>query len=93
MRHNLKYQKMNGLGEMLLSLFEKPEGNPEEHPENGCWLSLKEISARLKQVFKGGYKEDQGAFIKIGQFLSRPEYRFESERKTSGWYYWVKERV
>ena len=27
-----------------------------------------------------------------GQFLSRPEYKFESARKTSGWFYWVKER-
>lgn len=23
-----------------------------------------------------------------GQFLSRPEYKFESARKTSGWFYW-----
>ncbi len=92
MQHNLKYQKMSGLGEMLLSLFEKPEGKPEDHPENGRWLTLKEISARLKQAFKGGYHEDQGSFIKIGHILNRPEYKFESERKTAGWVYWVKER-
>ena len=92
MQHNLRFQKMNGLGEMLMSLFEKPDGNPRENPENGQWLSLKEISARLKKAFKGGYQEDEGSFIKIGQALSRPEYRFESERKTSGWVYWVKEK-
>ena len=29
---------------------------------------------------------------KFGNFLSRPEYKFVSERKTSGMVYWVKER-
>ena len=92
MQHNLKYQKLSGLGEMLLSLFEKPEADPKADPAGGMWLSLKEISARLKQAFKGTYQPDEGTFIKIGQFLSRPEYKFESERRTAGWVYWVKER-
>jgi hypothetical protein len=93
MQHNLRYQKQNGLGEMLLSLFQKPEGTPKENPENGQWMSVKDISARLKQTFKGAYKEDEGAFIKIGQFLSRPEYQFVSDRRSKGWHYWVKERA
>jgi predicted P-loop ATPase len=92
MQHNLRYQKMNGLGEMLLSLFEKPKGTSEEQPENGCWLSVKEISARLKDTFKGAYQPDEGSLVKIGQFLSRPEYKFESDRRNTGWVYWVKER-
>ena len=92
MRHNLRFQKMSGLGEMLLSLFEKPEGTPEKNPENGQWLSIRDISARIKEIFKSGYKEDQSTFIKIGQILSRPEYKFESERKHFGWVYWIKER-
>ena len=92
MQHNLRYQKMSGLGEMLMALFEKPEGTPKEQAENGRWLSVKEISERLKQHFKGAYQPDAGTLVKIGQFLSRPEYKFESERKTSGWLYWVKER-
>ena len=92
MRHNLRFQKMSGLGEMLLSLFEKPEGTPEKNPENGQWLSIRDISARIKEIFKSGYKEDQSTFIKIGQILSRPEYKFESERKHFGWVYWMKER-
>ena len=93
MEHNLNYQKMSGLGEMLMSLFEKPEASPDEDAADGMWLSVKEISARLKQSFKGIYQPDEGTFIKIGQFLSRPEYKFESERKTSGCVYWVKERA
>ena len=92
MHHNLRYQQMNGLNEMLLSIFEKPAGNPKNNPENGHWLSVKEISDRLKQAFKGAYQPDEGSLVKIGQCLSRPEYRFESERKTHGWVYWVKER-
>ena len=92
MHHNLRYQQMSGLSEMLLSLFEKPEGNAKDNPENGKWLSVKEISDRLKQAFKGAYQPDEGSLVRIGQALSRPEYRFESERKTHGWVYWVKER-
>ena len=92
MHHNLRYQQMNGLNEMLLSIFEKPAGNPKNNPENGHWLSVKEISDRLKQAFKGAYQPDEGSLVKIGQCLSRPEYCFESERKTHGWVYWVKER-
>ena len=92
MQHNLRFQKMNGLGEMLMSLFEKPEGTSKENPKNGQWMSVKEISDLLKESFKGAYQADEGALVKIGQFLSRPEYRFESERKTRGWVYWVKKR-
>jgi hypothetical protein len=92
MHHNLRYQKMNGLGEMLLSLFEKPDGSSKTNPDHGKWLSVKEISDRLKQSFKGAYQPDEGTLVRIGQFLSRPEYHFESERKTRGWVYWVKEK-
>ena len=92
MQHNLRFQKTSGLGEMLMSLFQKPEGNPKDHPANGRWLSVKDISTRLKEAFKGIYQPDEGTLVKIGQFLSRPEYKFESERKTAGWGYWVKER-
>ena len=92
MRHNLQYQKLSGLGEMLMSLFQKPEATSETDPQGGVWLSLKDISARLKKTFKGGYKEDEGSFIKIGNYLSRPEYKFESRRMNYGVEYWVKER-
>ena len=92
MQHNLHYQQVSGLGEMLLSLFEKPDGTPKQNPDNGYWLSVKEISARLKDAFKGAYKPDDGTLVKIGQFLSRPEYKFESDRKSHGWCYWVKDR-
>ena len=92
MEHNLRYQKLSQLGEQLLSLYEKPEGTPASNPDSGKWLSLKEISAHLKKVFKGAYAEDEGSYIKIGNFLSRPEYKFESDRKSFGMVYWVKER-
>ena len=92
MKHNLRYQRMNGLGEMLLALFEKPEGTSKEQPDNGRWVAVKDISERLKQRFKGAFQPDAGTMVKIGQFLSRPEYKFESERRSYGWVYWVKEK-
>ena len=92
MEHNLRYQKLSQLGEQLLSLFEKPAGTPETDPEGGQWMTLKDISARLKRAFKGAYAEDEGAYIKIGNFLSRPECKFLSDRKSYGMVYWVKER-
>ena len=55
-------------------------------------MSLKEISAKLKKVFKSAYAEDEGSYIKIGNFLSRPECKFENERKSFGMVYWIKER-
>jgi hypothetical protein len=71
---------------MLLSIFQRPTND-----EDGQWMTLKEISALLKQSFKG-YKEETGTFRKIGSFLSRPEYRFKSQHKMTGIVYWVKRR-
>ena len=55
------------------------------------WLSLKDISARLKQTFGSGYKEEPGTLEKIGNFLNRPEYKFESRRRNVGMEYWIEE--
>lgn len=85
MEHNLAFQQLNGLGEMLMSIIQKPKG------DEGEWMTLKEISALLKQHFRG-YKEEATSFQKIGSILSRPEYRFESQRKTDGMQYKVKIR-
>ncbi|MBR1448614.1 MAG: hypothetical protein IJ588_07720 [Prevotella sp.] len=87
MRHNLQFQRLNGLGEMVLSVFDRPQEG-----EVGQWLTLPQISARLKEVFRGAYQEDSGTFVRIGQILSRPEYRFESTRRSRGMVYLVKER-
>ena len=92
MEHNLRYQRLTQLGEQLMSLFQKPEGTSKENPEGGQWMTLKDISAHLKKVFRGTYSEDEGSYVRIGNYLSRPEYKFESQRKTSGMVYWVKLR-
>ena len=84
MEHNLQYQRLNGLGEMLLSLIQKPRNDSD-----GQWISLKDLSALLKVHFRG-YKEDPGTFQKIGHFLSRPEYKFQSKHSATGVLYWVK---
>ena len=88
MEHNLQYQKLNGLGEMLMSLLQKPKPNEEDV----CWMTLKEISALLKEQFPS-YKIDEGTFIKIGNYLSRPEYKFEKKALATGMVYRVKRRM
>ena len=87
MEHNLQYQRLNGLGEMLMAVIQKPRVADE-----GQWVSLKDLSALLKSRFKG-YKEDAGTFQKIGNYLSRPEYKFQSKHTTSGALYLVKFRL
>ena len=86
MLNNLRFQRLNGLGEMLLSLFQRPESG-----EEGQWLSLKAISARLTQAYRSAYKEEPGTFEKIGNFLNRPEYKFDSRRRKTGVEYCVRE--
>ena len=92
MEHNLHYQRLSQIGEQILALFEKPEGTSKTNPDGGKWMTLKEISACLKKAFKSAYQEDEGCYIKIGNFLNRPEYKFENDRKKYGKVYWVKER-
>ena len=87
MRHNLQYQQLNGLGEMILSLIQKPRED-----EEGEWVSLKELSALLKEHFKG-YQEEASSLVKLGNYLNRPEYKFMSKRTNSGVRYWIKKRV
>ena len=85
-QRNMSYQQVSGLGEMLMSILQRPNSDDE-----GQWMTLKDISALLKKSFKG-YKEETGTFRKIGTFLSRPEYRFKSHHKMTGTVYWVKLR-
>ena len=87
MSHNLQYQQLNGLEEMLMSVIQKPRNE-----EEGEWLSLKDISALLKSHFRG-YQEETGTFRKIGNCLNRPLYKFDSRHTMHGTYYLVKKRV
>ena len=87
MTHNLQYQQLNGLEEMLMSVIQKPRNEDE-----GQWLSLKDISALLKTYFRG-YQEETGTFRKIGNCLNRPLYKFNSRHTVHGTYYLVKKRV
>ena len=87
MEHNLQYQRLNGLGEMLMGIIQKPRAD-----EAGRWVDLKELSALLKAHFKG-YKEDASSFQKIGSYLNRPEYKFQNKHTNGSNSYWVKLRV
>ena len=93
MEHNLQCQRLNGLGEMLMAVVQKPRvAASDVQSEEGQWMSLKDLSALLKSKFKG-YKEDTSSFQKIGNYLNRPEYKFQSKHTTGGNFYWVKVRV
>ena len=81
---NSSYQQLSGLGEMILSIIQRPDND-----NDGQWMSIKELSALLKCTFKG-YKEEVGTFRKICTILSRPEYRFKRKHQNSGMIYWVK---
>ena len=86
MEHNLVYQQLSGLGEMLMSVIQKPRD------DEGEWMTLKELSELLKHHFKG-YKEEASSFQKIGSILSRPEYKFESRRTNGGMLYLIKKKT
>ena len=88
MKHNRQYQRLNGLGEMILSLYRRPE---DKEADQARWVTLKDIAARLKQSFGNGFKEEPGTLEKIGNFMNRPDYKFESRRKSSGMEYRVVE--
>ena len=96
MEHNLQYQRLNGLGEMLMAVIQKPRNTPSANDAQGEgegeWMSLKDLSTLLKTHFKG-YKEDEGTFRKIGNYLSRPEYKFQSKHTNAGTLYWVMRKV
>ena len=87
MEHNLQYQRLNGLGEMLMAVVQRPRSD-----EEGEWLSINDLSSILKNHFKG-YKEDEGTFRKIGNYLNRPEYKFQSKHTNAGALYWVMRKV
>ena len=87
MEHNLQYRTLDGLGEMLLSLYRRPESG-----EEGVWVSLKDMSAHLKLKFKSGFREEPGTLERMGRFLSRPEYKFLSRQRNYGVEYLVVER-
>ena len=51
---------------------------------------VKDIADRLSKASNGAIQPDDGTLVKIGQFMSRPEYKFERDRCARGWTYWVK---
>ena len=87
MEHNRQYLQLNGLGEMVLACYRRPKEN-----EEGQWLSIKDIAARLKKTFGSGFHQDPGIMERIGTFLSNSDAHFERHRKASGMEYRVIER-
>ena len=84
MEHNRKYQRLNGLGEMLMAVVRKPEND-----EVGQWLSLGDIANLMKKAFGSGFSMEPATLIKMGSILSQPDCAFERRRKTKGMEYRV----
>ena len=97
MQHNIAFQQLNGLGEMLLSLFQKPASPaPQDSRKNveeadGRWMLLSDISARLKKAFGSAYKDSPGTLIRLGNIMKGADMKFESRHSNRGTEYWVKE--
>jgi len=87
MQHNLQYQRLNGLGEMLMSIIQRPGAGDTDSQ----WMSLKDLAALIKVHFPR-YKDEVSNFQKIGTFLNRPEYKFRSRHTSTGTQYWVRVR-
>lgn len=81
---------------MLMAVIQKPRNTAStddvQGDGEGEWMSLNDLFSMLKNHFKG-YKEDEGTFRKIGNYLSRPEYKFQSKHTNAGVLYWVKRKV
>ena len=90
MEHNQQFQKIDGLGEMLLTILDRPLS--DDDTSDGEWLTISQISDLLRQHFRTAYKPDGNTLVKIGRFLNRPEYRFTSRHTRNGQAYWVKRR-
>lgn len=86
MHHNLQYQRLNGLDEMLMAVIQKPQKDDEAR-----WITLPELSELLRKTF-GGFKQDVTTLQKIGLFLKRPEHQFENKRTNQGMIYKIKLR-
>ena len=87
MEHNRQYLQLNGLGEMVLACYRSPKEN-----EEGQWLSIKDIAARLKQTFGSGFRQEPGIMERIGTFMSHHDSHFDRRRLASGVEYRVVER-
>ena len=90
MRYNRQFQSISDEGEMLSALFEHPEGNPEDNPENGVWMTVKEIADRMKAEYGSSYRPGKRELEKIGLHLSNPLDPFYKEHRRNGQVYWVK---
>ncbi len=78
---NARFQRVNGLEEMIAQTFAKPAGADE-----GRWWTLSEVSDLLKQRYGGG--DTRGLTLQaIGYTLNIPRFGFDSRRLSQGMTY------
>ena len=85
-QENERFQRVNGLEEMIAATFRKPAG-----PEEGRWWTVPEISELLKSRYRSA--DTRGMTLSaIGQALNIPRFGFDSRRRSQGMVYLLMER-
>ena len=83
---NKRFQRIEGLEEMVASTFRKPTT-----PDEGRWYTLSEISNLLTHRYRSA---DTHAITlaKLGHVLNYPRFGFQSKRRSQGMVYLLTER-
>ena len=83
---NERFQRIDSLAEMLSNLFRKPAAD-----EKGTWWSTTDILSLLQRKYGKSTLKDITP-EKIGNTLSRNDFRFESKHSNTGTKYQMIER-
>lgn len=83
---NERFQRVNGLEEMIAETFRAPQPN-----EEGRWWTVSEVGNTLQQRYRSQDTRNM-TLQSIGYALNASRFGFESKRKAQGMAYWLKER-
>ena len=83
---NERFQRVNGLEEMIAETFTQPSGD-----DAGRWWTVSEISQRLQERYRS-QEIRNSSLATIGRTLSLPRFHFESKRRPQGMVYKLAER-
>ena len=83
---NERFQRVNGLEEMIAATFRKPDD-----AEAGRWMTVTEIMELLRSRY-GNADVRNASLTQIGYVLNYPRFGFKSRRKAHGMTYLLVER-
>jgi len=82
---NERFQRVNGLEEMIAETFRAPQSN-----EEGRWWTVSEVSNALQLRYRSQDTRNM-TLQSIGYALNASRFGFESKRKAQGMVYWLKD--